>query len=71
MLHIWQDFQLGIVFITHNIDEAIFLADRIIVMSSNPGQIKSEIPIELKHPRSRASAEFGVLYNRIAAELQQ
>jgi ABC-type nitrate/sulfonate/bicarbonate transport system ATPase subunit len=44
--------------ITHDIDEAIFLADRVIVMSARPSRIRTEIRIPFAHPRERASAEF-------------
>jgi NitT/TauT family transport system ATP-binding protein len=69
LLRIWQELRLGIFFITHNIDEAIFLAQRVIVMSAHPGCIKSEIPVEMEYPRSRTSPEFARLYARIGEEL--
>jgi len=63
--------QLGVLFITHNIDEAIFLAQRIIVMSAHPGTIQDDIRVELSYPRSRTSREFGELYTRIGQELHR
>ncbi|HJD61516.1 MAG TPA: hypothetical protein LFV90_05145 [Rickettsia endosymbiont of Columbicola hoogstraali] len=49
----------------NNIDEAIFLCDRVMVLSSNPGKIIAEIPITLSHPRDRLSKEFTCLVNKI------
>jgi NitT/TauT family transport system ATP-binding protein len=69
LLRIWQEVQLGVFFITHNIDEAIFLAERVIVMSAHPGSIRREIKIPLPYPRSRTNREFIELYARIGQEL--
>jgi ABC-type nitrate/sulfonate/bicarbonate transport system ATPase subunit len=71
LLRIWQEFQLGVLFITHNIDEAIYLAQRVIVMSAHPGTIQEDIQIDLAYPRSRTSKEFGELYTKIGKELQR
>jgi len=69
LLRLWQEFRISVVFITHNIDEAIFLGQRIVVMSAHPGTIRSEVRIDLPYPRDRGSAEFASLYARIGAEL--
>lgn len=58
IIDIWQKSKRTIIFITHNIDEAVYLSDRIIVLSSLPGSIKQIIPIKLKYPRDRTSQEF-------------
>ena len=58
IIDIWQKSKRTIIFITHNIDEALYLSDRIIVLSSLPGSIKQIIPIKLKYPRDRTSQEF-------------
>jgi NitT/TauT family transport system ATP-binding protein len=71
LLRIWQEVQLGVFFITHNVDEAIFLGQRIIVMSAHPGTIQDDILVELSYPRSRTSREFGELYTRIGQELHR
>ncbi|MCF2970501.1 ABC transporter ATP-binding protein [Synechococcus sp. Nb3U1] len=51
LLDIWQEFQPTIIFVTHDIDEAVFLSDRIFVMGTNPGRIKAKVPISLPRPR--------------------
>lgn len=69
LITIWEKTNKTIVFITHSIEEAIFLADRVVVMSSNPGKIEEIMEINLKRPRNivdiRASKEFNEKQNRI------
>lgn len=52
LLSIWENAQKTILFITHDVEEAIFLGSRVLVMTSRPGKIKADIPIDLGHPRS-------------------
>jgi NitT/TauT family transport system ATP-binding protein len=54
-----------VIFITHNIGEALFLADRVVVMSSRPGRIVDDIPITMPRPRRRTTPTFNELYERI------
>jgi NitT/TauT family transport system ATP-binding protein len=61
LLDIWQKAQKTILFITHSVDEAVYLADRVIVLSPHPGRLKLEIPIDLPRPRDIASVEFNRL----------
>ncbi len=51
LLHVWDTLKRTVVFITHDIDEAIFLADTVYVMSARPGRIRSRIPVNLPRPR--------------------
>ena len=51
LLHVWDTLKRTVVFITHDIDEAIFLADTVYVMSARPGRIRSRIPVDLPRPR--------------------
>ena len=55
LLDVWQKLNTTVLFVTHDIDEAILLSDRICVMSARPGRIIKTIPIELPRPRSIAS----------------
>jgi ABC-type nitrate/sulfonate/bicarbonate transport system ATPase subunit len=52
LLQVWDEMKRSVVFITHDIDEAIFLADVVYVMTARPGTIRSRIPIELPRPRN-------------------
>ena len=65
LLRIWEGSAKTVLFITHGIDEAIALADRIVVMSAQPGRIKEIVPIDFPRPRSvaelRAEPRFGTL----------
>lgn len=51
LLSIWEDDEQSILFITHNIDEALFLSDKIIILSVNPAEIKEVIEVPFKRPR--------------------
>ena len=68
LLRIWQAKRKTVVMVTHNIQEALFLADRILVMSSRPGRIEATVFVPLPRPRRLEmlySAEFGVLSRRV------
>ena len=64
LLEIWQAARKTILFITHSVDEAVYLSDRVIVLSPHPGRLKLELPIALPRPRDIASVEFNH-YKRI------
>ena len=54
LLKLWGQFSTTVVFVTHDIDEAIFLADRVVVMKTMPGGLKRQVPIDLPRPRDPA-----------------
>jgi ABC-type nitrate/sulfonate/bicarbonate transport system ATPase subunit len=67
LLQLWGDFAKTVVFVTHDVDEAIFLSDEIVVMSPRPGRIVDRIAVPLPRPRARSvanSAEFVALKER-------
>ncbi|MDP2726155.1 MAG: ABC transporter ATP-binding protein [Dehalococcoidia bacterium] len=76
LLHIWSQFKTTVVFVTHGIDEAIYLSDRIIVVSARPGRVKLEMNVPFPRPRHgvRAAPEFahlrGELWEILKGEIQ-
>jgi NitT/TauT family transport system ATP-binding protein len=70
LLRIWSEMKKTVIFITHSVDEAVFVADRIVVMSARPGKIKSIFNVEWERPRDRAGVEFASLRKKILAELE-
>jgi NitT/TauT family transport system ATP-binding protein len=66
LLLIWDNLKITIFFITHNIEEAVFLGDRIVVMSPHPGQIQEIVEVDLPRPRDRSDPNFGKLYARVS-----
>lgn len=71
LLRIWQETKKTVIFITHSVDEACYLADRIVVLTTRPGRIKEIFNIDWKRPRDRASLEFANLRKKILAELER
>jgi NitT/TauT family transport system ATP-binding protein len=70
LLRIWSEMKKTVVFITHSVDEAVFVADRVVVMSARPGKIKSIFDVEWERPRDRSGVEFASLRKKILAELE-
>ena len=74
LLDLWQEGRMpikAILMVTHNIEEAVLMADRVLVLSSNPGRIASEIPVTLAQPRDRLNPEFRDLVEKIYALMTQ
>ncbi len=74
LLDLWQEGRIpikAILMVTHNIEEAVLMADRVLVLSSNPGRIASEIPVTLPHPRDRLDPGFRDLVEKIYALMTQ
>jgi NitT/TauT family transport system ATP-binding protein len=69
LLDLWEKTKLTIVFVTHAIEEAILLADRVVVMSPRPGQIQSDNRVALPRPRDVASAEFNTVRRTLSSLL--
>ncbi|MBP2308169.1 ABC transporter ATP-binding protein [Azospirillum melinis] len=67
LLRIWEEVGKTILFVTHSIEESIYLADRIIVMTYRPGTIKRDVVVDMPRPRDGSAPEF----NRLKRELSQ
>lgn len=59
LLRIWEKDKKTILFVTHSVDEAIYLADEIVIMSSKPGKIKEVLSVDLDRPRERSNPKYG------------
>lgn len=70
LLMLWQELGHTILFVTHDVGEAVMLADRILLMSKNPGRIREEIPVNLPRPREREGAAFAGLSRRLHEALR-
>ncbi len=55
---VWRETRKTVIYVTHNVAEAVYLADRVVVMSPHPGRVKVEVPIDLPRPRDPLSVEF-------------
>ena len=69
LIGVWQRFENTIVFVTHDVDEAVYLADKIVLLDKNPGKIVEVINIDLKRPRKRESQEFLEIQESIVENL--
>jgi NitT/TauT family transport system ATP-binding protein len=67
LLRIWAGSGKTVLFVTHGIEESIYLADRVVVMTYRPGAVKEIVPVALPRPRDPAAAEFNALERRVTA----
>ncbi|MCZ8041580.1 MAG: ABC transporter ATP-binding protein [Beijerinckiaceae bacterium] len=73
LLGIWERERKTVLFVTHDIEEAIFVGSRVVVMSARPGRIKADIAVDLPHPRPytiKTSPEFVALKERLVEEIR-
>jgi NitT/TauT family transport system ATP-binding protein len=74
LLRIWSDARKTVIFVTHQIDEACYLADRVLVMASRPGRIVEDIPVAIPRPRPlqvKRTGEFGRYVDHIWGLLEK
>jgi sulfonate transport system ATP-binding protein len=71
LLDVWADQKPTLVIVTHDVDEALVLADRVIVMRARPGRLYEEIAVDLDRPRDRQSAAFDFAKRRVLAALDR
>jgi NitT/TauT family transport system ATP-binding protein len=58
LAEVWRTTRKTVIYVTHNVAEAVYLADRVLVMTPHPGTVKTEVPIQLRRPRDPLSVEF-------------
>ena len=69
LIGVWKRFENTIVFVTHDVDEAVYLADKIVLLDKNPGKIAEVISVDLERPRKRDSLEFLKIQESIVDKL--
>jgi ABC-type nitrate/sulfonate/bicarbonate transport system ATPase subunit len=70
LLRIWEQNKKTVLFVTHSVDEAIYLADRIVVMTARPGTVKEIMEVNIPRPRSRANSLYGQMADEILRMLE-
>ena len=73
LLSIWESERKTVLFVTHDIEEAIFMANRVVVMTARPGRIKADVPVALPHPRHytlKTTPEFSALKARLTEDIR-
>lgn len=68
---VWWETKKTIIFVTHNVEEAVLLGDRVIVMSTNPGKVKKEFKIELGRPRNIENIDLAYITGQVMKELKE
>jgi NitT/TauT family transport system ATP-binding protein len=71
LIRLWQGRPFTILFVTHDIEEAVYLADRIVVMTPRPGRIKTIVPVELPRPRARTDERFVEIRNFLLEQYER
>ena len=71
LLRIWEQRKKTILFVTHSVDESVYLADRIILLSGRPGIIKKEILVTMPRIRDRSNPEYGALTAELLVLLEE
>jgi sulfonate transport system ATP-binding protein len=71
LLRIWRRGAVTMIMVTHDVEEAVYLSDRVVVMQPRPGRISAVLPIDLPRPRDRAAADFIRLKENILRALSR
>ncbi|GHU41537.1 ABC transporter ATP-binding protein [Clostridia bacterium] len=69
LLELWRLYQTTMILVTHDVDEAIYLSDRIVIMTPRPGKISEILEVKLSHPRDRGGEEFLAIRKKILEKL--
>lgn len=69
LLRIWEKEHISVLFVTHSVDEAVFLGDKVVVMSARPGTVKEIFDVKLSRPRIRTSLEANIIRDKVLKSL--
>jgi NitT/TauT family transport system ATP-binding protein len=69
LLRIWEKEHISVLFVTHSVDEAVYLGDKVVVMSARPGTIKEIFEVKLSRPRIRTSPEANIIRDKVLKSL--
>jgi NitT/TauT family transport system ATP-binding protein len=73
LTRVWEQHRLTVLFVTHDVEEAVYISDRVLVMTNRPGRIKAEIKVDLPRPRSYemvSSPEFAALHGQVIENIR-
>jgi len=74
LLRIWTDLRKTVIYVTHSLEEALLLGDRVVLLTARPGRVSEIFPVDLGRPRGlevRASPAYGVLLDKIWSQLRE
>src|SRR5256714_1750460 len=71
LAEVWRSTRKTVIYVTHNVAEAVYLADRVVVMTPHPGTVKAEVPVRLPRPRDPLSVEFLAYQKQLLRQLGQ
>ena len=71
LLRIWRQQKITVLMVTHDVEEAVFLSDRIVVLAPRPGRTRTVVDIDLPHPRDRVDPAFGAIRKEVIAHLEE
>ena len=71
LVNLWQQQPSTVLFVTHDIEEAVYLADRIVVMTPRPGQVKTIVSVPLGRPRRRTDRDFTEIRNHVLEQYER
>ncbi|MCL6658569.1 ABC transporter ATP-binding protein [Paenibacillus polymyxa] len=71
LLDIWQNSRTTMLFVTHDLDEAVFLGEKVVIMNPRPGHIRNVIHVDLPYPRKRSGSSFQELRSRVLGEFEK
>ena len=70
VIRLWKEMGTTVVFITHNIEEAVYLAERVLILTNKPAKIKEEVKIDLPRPRDVTAPDFIAIRNHITEQIK-